>query len=275
MTGKKMILQFVALTFAIAYSVSGVLIVLGQFGYRVYNWVDTLPQFAMNIPFAIYILSPAIASYIVLKKNKRISGFLQWLKTVFYAKNHGYPYLFMVAGLVLYFATHALASGETKLLLPFYTLFLSLPGNLFIGGLEEAGWMVIMQPGLEKKLGFVGASALSGFIWVLWYIPLFFIPGTNHGEGLINFWMFTVQVMAFRFFFGALYKISGKSGVFLCILFHTLFNAASPIFGAMTTTWAGTIAANAAMVLVSIITVGLYNKIGKQKEVLPFGDKVV
>ena len=69
MTNKKIIVQFTILTFSIAYLVSGALIILGQFGYSVYNWVHTLQQFVMNIPFSIYILSPAIASYIVLKKN--------------------------------------------------------------------------------------------------------------------------------------------------------------------------------------------------------------
>src|SRR5699024_2747069 len=45
--------NFTALTFCIAYLVSCVLIVLGQFGYRVYSWVDTLPQFCANLPFAV------------------------------------------------------------------------------------------------------------------------------------------------------------------------------------------------------------------------------
>lgn len=263
MKGKQLTLQFVVLTFCIAYLVSGVLIVSGQFGYRVYNWVDTLQQFGMNIPFAIYILSPAIASYIVLKKNNRIANFKVWLKTVFYAKNNIVPYLFVIAGLTLYFSMHALVSGRVEMALPFYTIFLSLPGNLFIGGLEEAGWMYILQPELDKKHGFVISSALTGFIWILWHIPLFFIPGTNHGEGLINFGMFSVQVMAFRFFFGAIYKISGKSGVFMCVLAHTIFNAASSVFHTMTTTWAGTMIANAVMILVSMITVAIYSKMGK------------
>ncbi|HHV08968.1 MAG TPA: CPBP family intramembrane metalloprotease [Clostridiales bacterium] len=260
MTDKKIIVQFIALTFCIAYLVSGALIALGQFGYSVHNWVYSLQQFGMNIPFAIYILSPAIASYIVLKKNNKIADFKEWLKTVFYVKNNISVYLFVVAGLALYFLVHLAVSGSTEMVLPFYTFFLALPGNLIIGGLEEAGWMYILQPELDKKYGFVLSSVFVGVIWALWHIPLFFIPGTNHGEGLINFWMFAVQLIAFRFFNGAIYKISGKGRVFMCVLFHTMFNAASPIFGTMTMTWVGTIAANAVIVLVSIATVVIYDK---------------
>ncbi|MEK5028514.1 CPBP family intramembrane glutamic endopeptidase [Paenibacillus sp. FSL M7-1046] len=259
MTDKKILVQFTLLTFSIAYLVSGILIALGPFGYRVHNWVNTLPQFAMNIPFALYILSPPIACYIVLKRNKKITGFKEWLKTVFYVKNNISLYLFVVAGLALYFLIHLAVTGQTELALPFYMIFFSLPGNLIIGGLEEAGWMYILQPGLDKKYGYLISSLAFGFIWALWHIPLFFIPGTNHGEGLTNFWMFTVQLFAFRFFHGALYRISGKGWVFMSVFFHTLFNAASPLLGTMTMTWAGTIAANAAVVLVSIGTVMLYN----------------
>ena len=260
MADKKIIVQFTMLTFFIAYLVSGTLIALGQYGYSVHNWVHSLQQFGMNIPFAIYILSPAIASYIVLKKNNRIEDFKEWLKTVFYAKNNISLYLYVIAGLTLYFLIHIAVSGRSEIVLPFYTFFLSLPGNLIIGGLEEAGWMYILQPELDKKYGFVFSSISVGIIWTLWHIPLFFIPGTNHGEGLINFWMFVVQLFAFRFFNGAIYKISGKGRVFMCVLFHTMFNAASPIFGTMTMTWVGTIAANAALVLVSLVTVVIYDK---------------
>ncbi|NFA59024.1 CPBP family intramembrane metalloprotease [Clostridium sporogenes] len=260
MTDKKIIVQFTMLTFCIAYLVSGVLIALGKFGYSVYNWVHSLQQFGMNIPFAIYILSPAIASYMVLKKNNKIADFKEWLKTVFYAPNNIFPYLFVVAGLALYFLIHIAVSGYTERVLPFYTFFLSLPGGLIIGGLEEAGWMYILQPELDKKYGFVLSSIVVGIIWMFWHIPLFFIPGTNHGEALINFWMFAVQLIAFRFFNGAIYKISGKGCVFMCVLFHTMFNGVSPIFGTMTMNWAGTIVANAVIILVSIITVVIYDK---------------
>lgn len=260
MAGKKITVEFTILTFCIAYLVSGVLIVAGHFGYRVYGWVDTLPQLGMNIPFAMYILSPAIASYIVLKRNHKTVGLREWLQAVFHVKNSGYPYLFVVAGLVLYFFLHAVFSGCAVPALPFYAFFLSLPGNLLIGGLEEAGWSYILQPGLDRKFGYALSCALSGMIWILWHIPLFFIPGTNHAAGLIDPLMFAVQCISLRFFFGAISKTAGKSGVFLCVLFHTMFNAAFYVFASMATSWPGTIAANAAIVLVSIITVAVSSK---------------
>lgn len=257
---KRRLSRFTVLTFCIAYLVSGVLIVLRPFGYRVYSWVDTLPQFCANVPFAVYILSPAIASYLVLKRNRQIAGLQEWLRTVFHAKNSGYPYLLVIAGLVLYFSLHAAISGRAELALPFYVFFLSLPGNLLIGGLEEAGWSYILQPGLDKRFGYPLSCILSGMIWILWHVPLFFLPGTRHAEGLIPFGMFAVQCIALRFFFGAVRKVSGKSGVFMCVLFHTMFNAASSAFASVTTTWPGAIAANAAIVLISIIIVAVSNK---------------
>ena len=260
MENNKIILQFTMLTFGIAYFVSGMLIFLEQFGYTVYNWVNSLQQFVMNIPFAIYILSPAIASYIILKKNKKIVNFKEWLKTVFYVKNNLFLYIYVIAGLILYFGIHLALSDYSEIVLPFYVFFLYLPGNLIIGGLEEAGWMYVLQPRLNKKYGYILSSLVVGIIWLIWHIPLFFIPGTNHSEGLINFWMFAVQILAFRFFYGAISKISGKGHVFMCVLFHTMFNAASPIFGTMTMTWVGTIVANAAMVIISIATVMIFEK---------------
>ena len=260
MTDKKIIVQFTMLTFCIAYLVSGALIALGQIGFSVHSSIQSLQQFGINIPFAVYILSPAIASYIVLKKNSKIADFKEWLKTVFYDKNKISLYLFVVAGLVLYFSIHFAVSGRFEMVLPFYMFFLALPGILIIGGLEEAGWMYLLQPMLDKKYGFVLSSVSFGSMWLLWHIPLFFIPGTSHYEGLIDFWMFAVQLVAFRFFYGAIYKISGKGRVFMCVLCHTMFNAANSVFGIQPTTWAGTIAANAVIVLVSIITVMIYDK---------------
>lgn len=141
---------------------------------------------------------------------------------------------------------------------------------LFPAGQSHYRWLggsgldVHPATGARQK---IWLSDLFSCLWIhlgFMAYPAFFIPGTNHGEGLTNFWMFTVQLFAFRFFHGALYRISGKGWVFMSVFFHTLFNAASPLLGTMTMTWAGTIAANAAVVLVSIGTVMLYNhRIGR------------
>lgn len=265
MTDKKVIVQFTILTFCLAGLMSGTLIVLGQLGFSVQTTVqDSFQHLQMSIPFAIYILSPAIASYIILMKNNKIADFKDWLKTVFYARNTFALYLFIVAGLTLYFLIHFAVSGPTGPILPFYMFFLALPGNLIIGGLEEAGWTYILMPGLYKNNGFVLSSIYGGVIWLIWHIPLFFIPGTGHGDGHIDFWMFAVQIIAFRFLYGAIYKISGKGRVFMCVLCHTMFNAGSYVFGIPPATWAGTIAANAVILLGSIATVAVNEKKNRQ-----------
>lgn len=78
-----------------------------------------------------------------------------------------------------------------------------------------------------QKIWLFSASVLVGVIWIFWHIPLFFIPGTNHCDGVINFWM---------------------------------FNSASSLVGSSTMTWAGTVVANAAMILFSIVIVAVLNR---------------
>ena len=260
MEDKKLVSRFVVLTFCIAYGVSGALVVLGRWGYQVYGWVQTPAQWAANLPFALYILSPAIASYGTLRRSGRAISFPQWLGAVFHVEKKGAPYLFVAAGLVVYFAIHGIAFGQVRLSLPLSAFFLSLPGNLIIGGMEEAGWSYLLQPALCRRWGYLRSCLLTGGIWILWHIPLFFIPGTSHEQGMISFWMFAVQCLSLRFFFGAVIQLWGESAVFLCVLFHTMFNAAFSVFGAMTTTWRGTMGANGAIVLLSAAAVAISGK---------------
>lgn len=199
------------LTFLIAYGLSGGLIVAGRSGYEVHNVVTTVPELLANVPFALYILSPAIASYVVLRANRRVSGLREWLRLVFAVRGRPAGFLLALSALALYFALHLLVSGPSAHALPWFMFFLSLPGNLVIGGMEEAGWMTALQPGLDRRWGFVPSSLVVGIIWLLWHVPLFFIPGTNHESGQIDFWMFAVQVMAFRFLYGAIFRFDPLS----------------------------------------------------------------
>ena len=90
--------------------------------------------------------------------------------------------------------------------------------------------------------------------------PAFFHTGDESRRGLIDFRMFAVQCVALRFFLGAICKVSGKSSIFMCVLFHTVFNAASYTFAAMTMTWKGAMAADVVIVFVSFVTVSFYNR---------------
>lgn len=75
MTSKKRSFHFILLTFSIAFLASGILIVLGKYGYSINSTLyQTLQNPWINIPFGIYILSPAIASYLILKKNRQIKS---------------------------------------------------------------------------------------------------------------------------------------------------------------------------------------------------------
>lgn len=143
--------QFVALTFLIAYGISGGLIVAARFGYEVHNVVSTVPELLANVPFAIYILSPAIASYVVLRASRRVSGLREWLRLVFAIRGRPAGCLLALSALALYFALHLLVSGPSTHALPWFVFFPSLPGNLVIGGMEEAGWMTALQPGLDRR----------------------------------------------------------------------------------------------------------------------------
>lgn len=153
MSDKKVIVPFTALTFCIAYGVSSVLIVLGQFGYRVYGLVGSLQQFAMNIPFAIYILSPAIASFVVLRKNGEVASLREWIKTVFYWKTNVFVYLVVVAGVALYFGIHMAVAAGTDKMLPFYMFFLSLPGNFLSAAWKKLAGCMYCSPDWIKDMG--------------------------------------------------------------------------------------------------------------------------
>ena len=105
-------------------------------------------------------------------------------------------------------------------------LVIILPITLFLGGNEEAGWRMILQPELEKKYNFNIATLITSVIWWLWHLPLFFIKGSSNSN--MNYFLFGIMCLTLGY---ALATIRKKSnGVFPCVLFHCLINALSAIF---------------------------------------------
>ncbi|MCL2843549.1 MAG: CPBP family intramembrane metalloprotease [Oscillospiraceae bacterium] len=244
----KVIVQFTLLTLGITLLTWGGLVMFAQFGIATDNhpWLFALIMLGG--------LSPTYVSYLVLKRNGEVSGFKEWLKNVFYVRAKMNRYLFVTLFIVLFMGTNIAVSGMTGGGQPLHLLPVGLAMSFVAGGLEEAGWRYILQPGLDQKIGFVLSSLVTGVIWWAWHIPLFFI-----GFLAFDFWMYAVMVMGMTFFYGAIIRISGRAGVFLSVLAHTLTNVALgglPFYE----TWAGTITAFVVMVSVSAITVFVYER---------------
>jgi membrane protease YdiL (CAAX protease family) len=251
----KLTVQFTLLTFAIMLVSWGTMIVLGQFGIveSTHPWILILQL--------IGGLSPAIASYIALKKNSKIAGFKEWLKLMFNAKVRFVYYLLAIVPVAAFHIVNRVISDVTEP--PLHILPLIFVICFLIGGMEEAGWRSIFQPELEKKCGFVITALLFGVIWFVWHLPLYFIPEMS--EGRIDMWLFLFICILLSFLFGAIRRITGS--VFLAILAHTLSNTLA-VDGVLINTWAGVIGLTILFTFVSTIAVYVFEKKKKSGSVM-------
>lgn len=241
---KKIVVQFIVLTFIIVLIGWGGLLVFEQFGFI----LDEYPM--LNILYLIGAWSPAIASFIVLRKNNKVSSIKEWLKNIFTIRTSVYNYLFVIALLIIYMLSIIVTSG-LKSFNPIYMFFVWLPASLVAGaGMEEAGWRYILQSELNKKFGYLLSCLIIAPIHILWHIPL--------GIGELFLWN-VINVFGLTFVIGAIHKIS-KGNIFLCLLFHCMFNAGLRTIMPNQTTF-GVIITSIIMIVVSITAVSI-NKRG-------------
>jgi len=244
----KLTVQFLVLTFGIVLVTWVPMIILAHFG------ITAIDHIWIYILQLIGGISPAIASYIVMKKNNKVTGFKEWLKLIFNFKIHFIHYLIVIVLIAGYHILNRILSGVTDIP-PLYTLPLGLLICFFGGGLEEAGWRSILQPELEKKYSFVISAFILGLIWFVWHLPLFFIPDT--AQSGFNIWMFLFLCIMLSFLFGAFRRISGS--IFIPIIAHTLSNLMA-VQGVLTNTWLGIIVSTIVLALGSAIAVYIFDK---------------
>ncbi len=184
----------------------------------------TVEALWMRIPYALGGFSPTVASYVALKRSGRVKTFREWLKRVFDLRHSLWVYAEALLFVLVYYAVNCLVNGFTAGA-PVFMLVVIVPLMLFGGGNEEAGWRMVLQPELEKALGFHGATLLTGGIWWVWHLPLFFIHGT--AQESMNFFLFGILCLALSY---ALATIRSTSrGVFPCVLTHCLINGLSAV----------------------------------------------
>ncbi len=202
------------LTFLIMAICWGSCVLLGVNGLTMngYAWIY-LPWFTGGI-------SPAIASYIVLKKSGEATGFKDWIKHVFDFKHCVWAYLLAILFPVLHTILMCLISGFRKGM-PIYWLPLMIIAMIFAGGMEEAGWRYITFPELCKKFGFALSALITAVIWWLWHLPLFFIPGASQYQK--DFFVFSIMVLGLSFILGTIRSLTGS--VWLCVLCHSIINS--------------------------------------------------
>jgi len=245
---KKLVIQFLLLTLTIMLLTDGSLAIFAQFGVTINLFLRIVLELAGA-------LSPAIASYITLKKNKEVIGFKEWIQNVFKFKAPLHFYLLVIFLFLIAFSKRIfIAPGLNDIKQIFKFIYL-LPGMLIFGGLEEAGWRYVLQPELDKKYGFIKSSLMVTPIWAIWHLPVFFMPGEdNYGGGFLTYILF---ILGLTFALGAIIKIT--KNVFLCVLLHTMNNAMYSTFGIKSTLLENSITA-ALLIFISIIAVFIYEK---------------
>jgi membrane protease YdiL (CAAX protease family) len=204
------------------------------------NGITLADHFVLYIPYLLGGFSPTIASLIVTKKQK---SFREWLADIFDFKQSLFSYIAVMVFSVLFILPQCLISGY-KIGAPLYAIVFMIPMMLLGGGLEEAGWRYILQPMLEKKYHFMIATLLTGIIWWVWHLPLFFIQGVSqYGQ---NFFAFGINVLGLSFALASIRKTS--QSVWLCVLFHCIVNSLSGIYIVNNNIWGNVVSAVVLMV---------------------------
>jgi membrane protease YdiL (CAAX protease family) len=114
------------------------------------------------------------------------------------------------------------------MLIPVFIIMFLVGGGLD----EEIGWRGYALDRLQSKYSALIASLLLGVVWIVWHLPVFFLPGTN--QSLIPFWLFTLSVIPLGVMMTWVYNNTNKS-IFAAAFFHTVGNLAHELFRIMPT----------------------------------------
>lgn len=165
---------------------------------------------------------PTIAAFLILKEKATVKGVL---KSIFSYRKKTLIYFFVFC--IFEILTIGLSSLQFNPLLPGYLIPLIFLQAIFIyGGEEELGWRGIMQPILEEKLNFPTAAIITGSVWGIWHIPLWFVNGSSQQN--MPFLFFLILAIILSFWLAIIYKKT--TCVFACSVFHGLTNTLLSVF---------------------------------------------
>jgi membrane protease YdiL (CAAX protease family) len=94
------------------------------------------------------------------------------------------------------------------------------------GGQEELGWRGFALPALQQRFSALLASLAVGLVWVLWHLPLFFLPGSTQSD--LPLVPYVVALLFGSIVFTWLYNSSGS--VLVPMLYHGGINPIAAYF---------------------------------------------
>lgn len=98
---------------------------------------------------------------------------------------------------------------------------------LLAATIEEIGWRGYGEDSVAFHFSWFTESIIFGFVWALWHLPLFWIPGTYHyglrEAGLVYVLNFLISVNPMGFLTTWVYVKNNRS-MLACIIFHLFVN---------------------------------------------------
>lgn len=212
----KRLMKYLLITFLISWIAWGILGVLVQ------NNILEYGSIIGTIIFTVGGFGPTISAIILLEDKK---NFKNVMKYIFSHKKKSFIYLFIFC--ILEGVTIGVSSMELNPDMPIYIIpFVFLIILVASGGNEELGWRGLMQPTLERKMPYPIATIITGVIWAIWHLPLWFIEGTTQSN--MPFILFAAFAMLLSFWLACIFR--NTKCVFYCSILHTLSNVLMSLF---------------------------------------------
>ena len=196
------------------------------FGWGLLAFLTQMSLLSLTTPLGVFLhllggFGPTIAAISCLpqKSIKSIVSFIL-------GDSKKYILLFL---LLIFVQTGVIAFSSKELNLDFPL------GNLFVvflsavcvyGGEEELGWRGTLQPTLETRFSFWIFSLITGCIWVIWHVPLWFVIGSSQSG--IPFILFSLFAIYLSILLAAVFKKT--KSVLYCAIFHGLINTLLSLF---------------------------------------------
>jgi uncharacterized protein len=125
-----------------------------------------------------------------------------------------------------------LASAGRFLITP-VALFGALAYMLIAVIPEEIGWRGYGLDPLLHRYSALGASLILGTFWMIWHLPLYFVPGTflhdTVGLGTVRYWTINLAIPLIAVLHTWIYNNTARS-IYSAVLFHILWNLAGEAF---------------------------------------------